>query len=273
VFRQVAGGLNERGSLRTSNLDFLEADFVVSLIEQLQIAVRAGRQQAHAALKQTVGLNPEEPLELARVSLPEGPRVPTWLSVAAAIVEGFSSRPENREVDLFTKIREQQVVFAKAAWAPNIVFAGNVIDITGNTNSILNAVDGIAATFLVDVPIYDSSRRARLREALGLEQASLAFQRQVEQLLTLEIEVTALEAQRAAATALRSARASQVAAEHYDASRQAYSRELIPASGVVIALGLDAVAKLGHLQAVYSYEYAQAKLKRVTADRETRYGY
>ena len=273
VFRQVAQNLNARGSLRASDLDTLEADLLVSELEQLQIAVRAGRQQAYAALKKTVGLSPEEPLELRQASLPALLTPQERLSVIAAAADGFLHRPENREVDLYARIRAEQVRFAKAAWAPNIAVFGTEIDITGDTNSILNAVDGLIAGIIIDVPIYDPARRARLREALGMEQAALALQREVEQLLTLEIDASAVEAQKALAIVLRAAEAKKLAADHYDASRQAYSRELIPASGVVTALGLDALAKAGYLQALFCYHNARANLKRAAADRETRYDY
>ena len=273
VFRQVAQGLNARGSLRASDLDFLEADFLVSELEQLQMAIRAGRQQAYAAMKQTVGLNPDEPLVIRSASLPPLVTPQERQSVIAAVVQGFLARPENKEVNLFTRIRAEQVKFAKAAWAPNIVVLGNEINVSGQPYAIFNAVDGLIAGILIDLPVYDPARRGRLREALGFEQAALAFQKQVEELITLEIDVTAIDAQRALATLLRAADARRVAADHYDAARQAYSRELIPASGVVVALGLDAVAKLGYLQALFSYHNAKAKLKRVTADRETPYGY
>jgi len=273
VFRQVAQELNQRGSLRASQLDYLQADFFASQLEQLQIAVRAGRQQAYAALQQAAGLNPDEPLLLRETALPAPLTTLDWISASAAVVQGFLARPENQQVNLFTKIREEQVKFAKAAWAPNIAFLGNAVAITGNHNTILNAIDGLIASFIIDVPIYDPARRGRLREALGLEQASLAFQKQVEQLITLEIDVTALDAQKGLATVFRAARARQVAAEHYDSARQAYSRELIPASGVVTAIGLDALAKIGHLQALFNYHNARAKLKRVTVDREAQYGY
>ena len=39
-------------------------------------------------------------------------------------------------------------------------------------------------------------------------------------------------------------RASKAASEHYDATRQAYSRELVPASAVVTAIALDMIAKI-----------------------------
>jgi outer membrane protein TolC len=273
VFRQVADGLTERGSLRANRLDGLEADLVVSQIEQLQIAVRAGRQQAYGAMKQAVGLNPGEPLLLKQPSLV--PAVtPTELARAwVAVAKGFAERPENQQVSLFTKIRAEQVAFAKAAFAPNIIFLGNQVSISGHPYSILDAVDGLIASFIIDIPIYDPARRGKLREALGLEQASLAFQNQVEQLITLEIDVTAVEAQKALATALRAARAEQVAIEHTDTTRQAYSRELVPSSSVVIAIGLEALMKISRLSALFNYHNTRAKLKRVTADREAQYGY
>ncbi len=273
VFRQVAGGLNERGSLRASDLDALEADFLVSQLEQLQIAIRAGREQAYCALKQAVGLNPDEALRLRAATLPPLVTPQERLSVLAAMVDGFLHRPETKEVDLFARIRAEQVRFAKAAWAPNVAVLGSEVSITGNHNTILGAIDGLIAGIIIDLPLYDPARRGRLREALGLEQASLAFQREIEQLITLEIDVTAVEAQRALASLAAAERARQVAAEHYDASRQAYSRELIPASGVVIAVGLDALAKASYLQSLFSYHNARAKLRRVTVDRETPYGY
>jgi outer membrane protein TolC len=273
VFRQVAAGLNERGSLRANDLDSLEAEFLVTQLEQLQIAVRAGRAQAYCALKKAVGLNPAEPLLLRSATLPPLVTPAERLSVAAAIVQGFLHRPETQEVNLFARIQAEQVKFAKAAWAPNIVVLGNEITIAGNGNPILNAIDGIIAGVIIDVPIYDPARRARLREALGLEQAGLALQREVEQLVTLEIDVSALEAQKALALVMRAARAVQIAAEHYDASRQAYSRELIPAAGVVTAVVLDAGAKIEQLTVLFNYHVARANLKRAMADRETAYGY
>jgi outer membrane protein TolC len=273
VFRQVAEGLNTRGSLRASNLDFLEADLFVSELEQLQIAIRAGRQQAYSAMKQAVGLLPDEPLVIRQASLPPLVTPQERQSVLAAITQGFLGRPENKEVNLFAGIRAEQVKFAKAAWAPNVVILGNETNVAGSPYAILNAVDGIIAGVLIDLPVYDPGRRGRLREALGLEQAALAFQQQVEELLTLEINVTALDAQKGLAAVMRAFKARQDTADHLDSARQAYSRELIPASGVVLAMGIDALGKIGYSQALFTYHNAKANLKRVTADRETPYGY
>jgi outer membrane protein TolC len=273
VFRQVSEGLNQRGSLRASDLDTMEADLVVTQLEALQIAARAAREQAYCGLKKAVGLNPEEPLLLARTAVPPLVTPAERLSVVATITEGFLRRPESREVDLFARIQAEQVRFAKAAWAPNIALLGNEVDITGNGNPILNAVDGFIAGAIIDVPIYDPGRRARLRSALGLEQAGLALEREVEQLVTLEMDVSAVEAQKALALLPHAARAVEIAAEHYEAAQQAYSRELIPASGMVTALALRAGVKIEYLTALFNYHVARANLKRATADRETAYGY
>lgn len=273
VFRQVAEQLNQRGSLRASSLDRLQADFFALQLEQLRIAVQAGRNQAYAALRQSIGLPRAQPLLLKQAELPPALTPQQIGSVYAKIAAGFVRRPEARQVDLFRTIREEQTKFAKAAWAPNIAFVGSAARIDGNNNTILGAIDGLIASIIVDVPIYDPARRGKLREALGLEQASVAFQRQVEELITLEIEVTAVEAQRALATTFKTARLLQTAADHYDAARQAYSRELVPASAVVTALAVDMLAKVQHHAALFSYHNGLARLKRVTADREAAYGY
>ncbi len=273
VFQQVSANLNQRGSLRASDLDTLEAELLIAELERLQIAIRAGREEAYVALRQAVGVDPDEPLLLRAVELPPVVTPQERVSVIAAVIDGFLHRPENREADLFARIMAEQVRFAKAMWAPNIAIFGNEIDITGNHSTILNAVDGLIAGILVDVPIYDPARRARLRQALALEQAGGALQREVEQLLTLEINVAAVEAQRSLAALPPARRALAASAEHYDATRQAYSRELIPASNVVIAIALDAFAKVGYLQAVFSYHTSRANLKRATAEREVPYGY
>jgi outer membrane protein TolC len=273
VFRQVAEGLNARGSLRASNLDYMEADLFVTTLEELQIAIRAGRQQAYAAMKQAVGLEPAEPLVIRQASLPPLVTPQERQSVLAAITQGFLGRPENKEVNLFARIRAEQVKFAKTAWAPNVVFLGNQVNVTGSPYAILNAVDGLIAGAIIDVPIYDPARRGRLREALGMEQGAAAFQRQIEELITLEIDVTAIDAQKSLASVMRATQARQTAAEHLVSTRQAYSRELIPASAVVLAMGLDAIGKVGYSQALFTYHNARANLKRVTADRETPYGY
>jgi outer membrane protein TolC len=272
VFRQVAQNLNQRGSLRGNNLDALQADFVVTELEQLRIALQAGRQQAYEALKHYAGVGRDEPLLLRQASLAPPITAQEALSVYAQIVRGFFNRPELQQVDLFTGIRREQVKFAKAAWAPNVAIAGTYTDTQGSLHTILEQVDGLIVSALVTVPIYDPARRGRLREALGLEQASLAFQRQVEELITLEIEVTGVDCQRALAILLKCAHARQIAAEHYDATRQAFTRELVPASDVVAATVIDMLAKAQYLQAVFAYHDARARLKRVTADRESEYG-
>jgi outer membrane protein TolC len=273
VFRQVAGGLNARGSLRASNLDFLQADFLASQIDQLRFAVQSGRHQAYAALRQAVGLPRDAPLRLRSATLPPPVRARELFSAYARIVQGFFARPEIRMVDLFARLRAEQVEFAKAAYLPNVVFAGSAAFTGGSNNNILSAISGLIAGVIVDVPIYDPVRRGRLREALGLEHASEAFRRQIEELITLEIEVTAVDCQRALVTLLEAQRAARLAAEHYDAARQAYTRELVPASDVIAALAIDVAARIQQRYATFAYLNASSKLKRVTADRETPYGY
>jgi outer membrane protein TolC len=273
VFRQVAENLTRRGSLRSSNLDRLQADYFIAQLEQFQVFVRAGRQQAYEALKHFVGIGRDEPLALKDVSLAPALTAPEMISAYEAVVEGFLARPEARQLDLFTEIRKEQVTFAKAAWNPNVLILGGYVDSQGHNNTILGVIDGLIASLVVDIPIYDAGRLGKLREALGMEQASLAFQRQFEELISLEIEVTAIDSQKALANEMKAARARLTAAEHYDATRQAYSRELVPASAVVVGIGLDMLAKIQHLQALYSFHDARARLKRVTADREAQFGY
>jgi hypothetical protein len=240
-------------------------------LEQLRIAAQAGRQQAYEALKQAVGLARNEPLVLKQTSLPPPITYQQAISVSAAIVKGFLHRPENQQVDLFAHIRREQVTFAKAAYAPNVALAGTYTNSQGNKYNILGQIEGFLASLIVDVPVYEPAARAGLLQALGLEQASIAFQRQVEELITLEIEVTAIDAQKTLATAFKTARAMDIAAQHDRASRQAYSRDLIPASGVVVGILIDTLARLQHLQALYAYHNARARLNRVTADREWHY--
>jgi outer membrane protein TolC len=273
VFRQVADNLTRRGSLRSSNLDRLQADYFIAQLEQFRVFVQAGRQQAYEALKHFVGVSRDEPLTLKQVTLPPALAAAELISAYEKVQEGFAERPEAKQLDLFTEIRKEQVTFAKAAWNPNVVILGSLVNVQGNHNTILGVIDGLIASLVVDVPIYDAGRLGKLREALGLEQASLAFQRQFEELITLEIEVTAIDAQKALANEMKAARARAAAAEHYDATRQAYSRELVPASAVATAIGLDMLAKIQHAQALFAYHDARARLKRVTADREAQYGY
>lgn len=273
VFRQVAQNLNQRGSLRANRLDALQADYFVSQLDQIRIQVQAGRHQAYNALRHYVGIAPGAPLILRDVSLPPAVTAKELISRSAAKMKGWFSRPELQQVDLFTKIRAEQVRFAKAAWAPNVALLGAYTDVQGNNNSVFGAIDGLVVSLLVDIPIYDPARRGRLREALGLEQASLAFQRQVEELIDLEIEVSAVDYQKAAAITVKAARAEQIAAEHYQATRQAYSRELAPASAVVTGIALDMLARIQRAQSLYAYHSANAKLKRVTADRASEFGH
>ncbi len=273
VFRHVADNLTRRGSLRSSNLDRLQADYFISQLDQFRVLVQAGRQQAYEALKHFVGLGREESMPLRQVSLPPAMTASEMISAYENVVEGFSKRPEARQLDLFTEIRKEQVKFAKAAWNPNVLILGSYVDTQGSNNSIFGAIDGLIASLVVDLPIYDAGRLGKLREALGFEQASLAFQRQFEELITLEIKVTAIDAQKALANEMKAARARAAGMEHYDATRQAYSRELVPASAVATAIGLDMLAKIQHLQTLYAYHDSRARLKRVTVDREVQYGY
>ncbi|RMF79220.1 MAG: TolC family protein, partial [Planctomycetota bacterium] len=228
VFRQVAQGLNERGSMRSNKLDALLADYFVAQLDQLRILLQAGRHQAYKALRHYVGWPTDRPLVLKDATLPPVVKLGDVFSRTARIVQGWFERPELKQLDLFTEIRKEQVKFAKAAWAPNIVLLGTYSDVQGNNNSVLGAVDGLLVTLLVDIPIYDPARRGKLREALGLEQASLAFQRQIEELITLEMEVTAVDFQKALASLVKAARAAQIAHEYYMTARQSYSRELVP---------------------------------------------
>ncbi len=273
VFRQVAEELNGRGSLRAGNVDAMQADYFVMQLEQLRVAVRAGRHQAYQALRTFVGVSRNTPLPLASASLPAVATDFQQLDIASQIIRGFQRRPENNQVNLFTKIREQQVEFAKAEWRPNFAIIGTYADIRGPNNTIIDQVDGLLASFLIDLPLYNPARRGRLREALGMEHASKAFQKQVEELITLEIEVTAVDAHSATTNLIKADRAQHVAARHYQATRQAYSRELIAASNVVTAIALDMLAKIQHQQALFNHHTAMAKLRRVTADRDAEFGY
>jgi outer membrane protein TolC len=273
VYRQVANNITARGSLRSNKLSNMEADLAITELEQLQITVQGSRQKAYAALKQVVGLDTNEPMLLASASLPPAITPEELVSAAKSVAAGFVQRPETREVDLFAKIFAEQVRFAKAAWAPNIAFVLNGIYVSGNHNTILGALQGLIAGVVVDLPLYQPARRGQLREALNLEQASLATQHEVEQLITLDIQAAAICAQEALALWLHSSHALQVADEHFESARDAYSRELITAPTLVVALAVDAVAKIGQLSATFNYHNARANLRRALAERDTPYGY
>ncbi len=156
---------------------------------------------------------------------------------------------------------------------PNIAMIGTYNDTQGNKSSVLGAIQGLFTSLILDIPIYDPARRGKLREALGLEKASQAFQRQVEELITLQVEVTAIDVQKAIATLIKAVQARQTAGEYYQAARQGYSRELVPASDVVTAIALDMIARLQHLRSLYAFHNAKARLRRVAADREVKYGH
>lgn len=273
VFRQVAQELVTRGTLRGNRVDALLADFFLTQLGMLRTAIQSGRQQAYLALRQAVGVDFGEPLLLKSTTLPPAVGLNDLAAVYTTMSAGLMQRPENRQVDLFAKLRAEQTEFAKRGFMPNVAFIGTATDTQGSGNSILGAVDGLIAGLVVDVPLYDPAQRGKLREALGLERASEAFQKQVEQLIGLELEVTALEAHRALAGVLRAGRARQAAAEHYEATRAAYSRELVPANAVVTAIALDMLAKAEDVQAQFAYLNARAAIRRVTADRETPHGY
>lgn len=273
VLGQVAREQNARGSLHVNRLDTLETDLFLAELDQARVAIQAGRQQAYSALRQAVGVDHDEPLLLATTSLPRAVLPDQIIGVYETIATGFAHRPELRMVDLFAHLRAEQVNFAKKAWAPNIAFLGSFINVAGNHNTILGALDGLVAGFIVDWPIYDPARRARLREALGMEYAAAAFQRQVEQLVTLEIETTAVECQRALVTTFKAARALDIADEHFDVARRAFSHDLVSAQDVAIALGADTLVKVQHLTALFAYQQDRAKLRRVTAAREEALGY
>lgn len=273
VLAQVARGLQEHGSLRGNRLDSLQADYLVNQLEQLRIATQSARQSAYQALRQCAGVEHDEALQLRHANLPPAAHPLDAISVYASIVKGFCGRTETHQIDMLASIGKEQLKLAKANHLPNVAIAGSYVDTRGNHHAILNALDGLVASVLVDTPIYDPAQIGHIRSALGLEQAALALQREVERLITLEIEVTAIEAQRAAATLIKAARAREIARQHYLDARQAYSRELVPASIVVIAIGLDALARTEYEAALFAYHNAKACLKRVTADREAKYGY
>jgi outer membrane protein TolC len=272
VFRQVSQELSQRGSQRSNRLDMLKAEYFIEQVEQGRVAAQAGRFEAFEALRQAAGLQRSEPMPLAAAALPPAPGAEEWLSVYAQIVKGFANRPELRQVDYLQKLRERQVEFAKAGYGPNVFFLGGGVQSVDNVNSIIDQ-DFLFASLFVDLPIYDPAQKGRLREALANRNAADAFQRQIEELITLEIEVTSVDAQKALANVLKAARAQATGAEHYQAARQAFSRELIDGQDLVTAIGLDSLARIQYLQAVYEYHFARAKLKRVTAEREERYGY
>lgn len=272
VFRQVAEQLNERGSLRASKLDSLQAGLLINELEQLRVLTQAGRQTAYAALKRAIGLNRDEPLILRDVTLPQPITYGEAVSVSAAIIKGFCGRPEPRQANLFAAIGREQVKFAKTLFYPTVATVDTFLDSQGRGNTILGAVDGLIVSLILDIPIYNPANRARLRAALYAERASEALRQLIEQLVVLEIETTALDAQRSLKTLLQSNRTRELAAEHERAARQAYTRELVPASDVIVAIGLNAFVRVQHATAVFAYHSARARLNRVTANREARYG-
>ena len=271
VFREVSRNLNQLGSLKATLLNTQEADFLIRQIEELRIVTQATRYQTYQAMRTFIGTPREEILQLETISLPPVLSDQVLLSRAATIARGFLRRPELRQVDLLADLFREQVTFVKRGYLPNVAFLGSATDTVGNTNAILNAVKGLIGAVVVDVPIYDPAQKGRLRTALGLERASKAIQQQVEDLITLEMDVTRTDVQKTLAMVLKTVQTREVAGEHYRASRQASSRDLALASDVIVAMSLDMLARLEYLQALYSYHCAQARFKRVTADLETMY--
>ncbi len=252
VFHRVAEGLNERGSLRASNMDTMEATLLLTQIDQLRVLTKASRQQAYEALRVAIGASHDQPLVLASASLPPPVSTLEILGNAATLTEGFHRRPELRQLDLLVDLFHQQVQFAKALYTPSVGFVGAYTITGGNSNSILSAVQGLIGTVVLDWSIYSPGRAALLRETLAMEQASLALQREIEQVLTLEMQATRINTQKSLATVLHATQAKQTAAEHYNAALQAYSRELVPANQIIIALTLNMAAKIEYLAALHT---------------------
>jgi outer membrane protein TolC len=188
------------------------------------------------------------------------------------VAKGFLGRPETSQADLFAQLGREQVNFAKRLLLPNVAIVSSYANTQGSHHPILNAVDGLVASVIFDVPIYDPAGRARVRTAVYAEKASESLRQLLEQLLVLEIEVTALDAQRSLKTLLQTNRAEMLAEEHERAARQAYTRELVPAPTVILAIGVNAFTRVQHLTAMFAYHSARARLNRVTGNREVRYG-
>ena len=89
------------------------------------------------------------------------------------------------------------------------------MDTQGNHHPILNAVDGLVVSLVLDVPVYDPGNLARLRTALAVEQGAIALQHELEQLLQLETDVTTMELQRAVATLVKAVHSQDIARKHY----------------------------------------------------------
>ena len=217
---------------------------MVSQLEQLRVATQAGRYAAYETLKKFVGFDRDQNLLLRDAHLPPPLNASKAVNVTASIVRGFLCRAETREIDLVRKIAEEQVVFTKLLYAPNVALLGSYVDTQGNHHPILNAVDGLVVSLALDVPVYDPGNLARLRTALAVEQGAIALQHELEQLLQLETDVTTMELQRAVATLVKAAHSQDIARKHYYATRQAWSRDLVPALSLITAIGLDALARV-----------------------------
>jgi len=168
--------LNQRGSLRASDLDYMEADFFILELEQLRIAAQAGRQQAYTALKQFVGI-PQMSRSFSRVHrFPRG-HAEGRDQRLGGVAKGFLGRPENQQVDLFKHIRKEQVNFAKAAFARTWCWPRATSIARGTTTPSSKRFRDWWSRPSSCADLRPGAARGAARSP-GLEQASLAFQRQ-----------------------------------------------------------------------------------------------
>lgn len=273
MLEQVLGARRRQGSLQVSTLDLLQAEMLVRQLRRQQIAARAARQQSYLALRTFVGVPPDRPLYLRSVQLPPLADRREVLSAAGTLARAFLARPEVYQAQLVVRILQEQVRFAKAGWGPNVGFLGAGTYTAGNHGAVLNALDGIAGKIVIDLPVYDPAARGRLRQMLGLEHASTALQRQVEEQIQLDIETARLEAEKTLAIVVQAAAARDAAIDRARLAHQAYAHHVLRADDVLQAIRTETDSRIDCLQALYAHHATRARLKRVLADRQVRYGH
>jgi multidrug efflux system outer membrane protein len=191
--KKTAAQLLGEKSTQITKADSLKLDYLAEEIEAKHAQAVKNRDLALTALRLLIGVQPQEPLEILDLDLPDAPPAP---EMEATLKTAYDRRPEVRAAHEGVAARQALVDLARANFYPNlgVAFGARFTDTTNASNPsdpfIANPYHeqsayvalGLQGTF--DIP----QKLARLKQAEADLHEAQALQAGAQQLVRLEVQ-------------------------------------------------------------------------------------
>ncbi|MER3415129.1 MAG: hypothetical protein C4297_02825 [Gemmataceae bacterium] len=266
AMREAARGLVKAGSKEVTTSDLERLDMYTALAAARLEEARTGQARARIALREAIGLAPQEPIEVADDRLTYKP---VKVSCTKAVELALQHRPELVQALLAADLARLEVKAQGLTLSANARTFAATGDIHAKIlpASVING-DYRPGPLGPEMPAFlAGSWHQRRARAESLADRAEAVAEKARNLIALEVEEACLRLQQHGREVELLKATVQQAIKQGEEARRAYRAEQLPTDRLLIAQLAESQVKAQYNEAVYRYAIAQATLHRVTGGR------